>query len=265
MQVRIEQLAPGMIQQIQSMCGECSGRGERISPKDRCKSCEGKKVMKEKKIFEVHIDKGMEDGHRITFAGEGDMEPGLEEAGDIIVVLDEKEHETLKRVATEDLLMSMELTLTEALCGFQKMIKTLDNRHLVITAIPGEVIKHGAVKCIMGEGMPRYKNPFEKGKLIIQFLVKFPETVDPALVADLESILPPRPETEMPSKDAEEVMLVDLEEERQQANERQRQSQRGPFMRAGFMGPGMHSMADDDDDDHPGHGGGPGGVQCATH
>lgn len=152
MQVRLEQLGPGMIQQIQSVCSECSGKGERIPAKDRCRTCDGKKVVKEKKILEVHIDKGMEDGHRVTFAGEGDMEPGLEEAGDIIVVLDEKEHESFKRVATDDLLMSMELTLTEALCGFQKIIKTLDDRSLVITAIPGEVIKHGSVKCIMSEG-----------------------------------------------------------------------------------------------------------------
>lgn len=44
MQVQIQQLAPGMIQQIQSMCTECRGQGERINPKDRCKTCNGKKV-----------------------------------------------------------------------------------------------------------------------------------------------------------------------------------------------------------------------------
>lgn len=44
MQVQIQQLGPGMIQQIQSMCGECRGQGERINPKDRCKTCQGRKV-----------------------------------------------------------------------------------------------------------------------------------------------------------------------------------------------------------------------------
>ena len=34
------------------------GHGERISPKDRCKSCNGRKIVREKKILEVHIDKG---------------------------------------------------------------------------------------------------------------------------------------------------------------------------------------------------------------
>jgi len=44
MQVRIQQLGPGMMQQIQSMCGECQGQGERIDPKLRCKKCNGRKV-----------------------------------------------------------------------------------------------------------------------------------------------------------------------------------------------------------------------------
>lgn len=41
--------------------------------------------------MEVHVDKGMEDGQKVVFSGEGDQEPGLE-PGDIIIVLDEKEH-----------------------------------------------------------------------------------------------------------------------------------------------------------------------------
>jgi len=81
------------------------------------------------------FDLGMEDGKKITFSGEGDQEPGLE-AGDIIVVLEEKENASFKRDKT-DLHMKMQITLTESLCGFQKSIKTLDNRQLVITSLPG--------------------------------------------------------------------------------------------------------------------------------
>ena len=73
MQVRIQQLGPGMIQQIQSVCRDCQGQGERIDPKHRCKACAGKKVTRQKKILEVSVDKGMEDGQKITFADEGDQ------------------------------------------------------------------------------------------------------------------------------------------------------------------------------------------------
>ena len=77
----------------------------------------------------------MEDGKKIIFSGEGDQEPGLQ-PGDIVVVLEEKGHSIFKRDKT-DLHIKMEINLTEALCGFQRVIKTLDNRQLVINSLPG--------------------------------------------------------------------------------------------------------------------------------
>jgi DnaJ family protein A protein 1 len=43
------------------------------------------------------------------------------------------------RRSSNDLIMRMNIELVEALCGFQRVIKTLDGRDLVITAIPGEL------------------------------------------------------------------------------------------------------------------------------
>lgn len=59
MQTHVQQLGPGMVQRIQTVCGSCSGQGEYINPKDRCKNCHGKKVVRERKLIEVHIDKGI--------------------------------------------------------------------------------------------------------------------------------------------------------------------------------------------------------------
>ena len=39
----------------------------------------------------------MKDGQKITFHGEGDQEPGLE-PGDIIIVLDQKDHAVFTRI-----------------------------------------------------------------------------------------------------------------------------------------------------------------------
>lgn len=41
------------------------------------------------------MDPGMVDGQKITFSGEGDQEPGFK-AGDIVIVLDEKDHPKFK-------------------------------------------------------------------------------------------------------------------------------------------------------------------------
>ena len=55
-------------------------------------------------------------------------------------------------------------------------------------------MKDEDIKCVMGEGMPVYRDPFEKGRLIIQFSVKFPPSgfLTPEAVSTLESVLPPR-------------------------------------------------------------------------
>lgn len=48
--------------------------GEVISEKDKCLNCRGKKVINETKVLEVHVDKGMRDGQKIYFRGEGDQQ-----------------------------------------------------------------------------------------------------------------------------------------------------------------------------------------------
>jgi DnaJ family protein A protein 2 len=44
-----------------------------IVEKDRCKKCKGRKTVTEVKELEVNIDKGMEDGQKITFMGESNQ------------------------------------------------------------------------------------------------------------------------------------------------------------------------------------------------
>lgn len=48
--------------------------GTKIPDKDKCKTCKGEKTVKESKMLEVNIEKGMEEGHKIVFGGEADQE-----------------------------------------------------------------------------------------------------------------------------------------------------------------------------------------------
>ena len=68
------------------------------------------------------------------------------------------------------------------------------------------------MKCVLNEGMPMYKSPYEKGRLVITFNVKFPEPgqIDLKKISELEKILPPKAKIDIP-KDAEELTLVDLD------------------------------------------------------
>uniref|UniRef100_A0A2K5RW57 J domain-containing protein n=1 Tax=Cebus imitator TaxID=2715852 RepID=A0A2K5RW57_CEBIM len=182
---------------------------------------------------------GMKDGQKITFHGEGDQEPGLE-PGDIIIVLDQKDHAVFTRRG-EDLFMCMDIQLVEALCGFQKPISTLDNRTIVITSHPGQIVKHGDIKCVLNEGMPIYRRPYEKGRLIIEFKVNFPENgfLSPDKLSLLEKLLPERKEVEE-TDEMDQVELVDFD-----PNQERRRHYNGE--------------AYEDDEHHP-----RGGVQCQT-
>lgn len=57
-----------------------------------------------------------------------------------------------------------------------------------------------------------YKNPFEKGRLIINFSIKFPEAgqIDLKKINELEKILPEKPKLDLPIE-AEEHTLIDLD------------------------------------------------------
>ncbi|KAI9107607.1 hypothetical protein K1719_021270 [Acacia pycnantha] len=167
MKVSIRHLGPSMIQQMQHPCNECKGTGETINDRDRCPQCKGEKVVQEKKVLEVIVEKGMQNGQKITFPGEADEAPETV-TGDIVFVLQQKEHPKFKRKG-EDLFVEHTLSLTEALCGFQFVLTHLDGRQLIIKSNPGEVVKPDSYKAINDEGMPMYQRPFMRGKLYIHF------------------------------------------------------------------------------------------------
>ena len=96
---------------------------------------------KEKKLLEVHINKGMRGGQHITFTGESDQAPDTI-PGDVVIVIEEKPHERFKREDT-NLWTDIHVDLLTALAGGQFSIKHLDDRALVVNIKPGEVIKEG--------------------------------------------------------------------------------------------------------------------------
>jgi DnaJ-class molecular chaperone len=149
--MQVRRMGP-MIQQMQTACPDCRGAGVEVKA--------GVRNVQQKKMLEVHIEKGMKSGTQIKLDGEGDEKPGML-PGDIVFVLKEKEHETFKRKGN-DLLIQKKIQLSEALCGVKFTLNHLDDRELLIETDPGEVVHHQQVMAIEGEGMPFHGNPFTK-------------------------------------------------------------------------------------------------------
>lgn len=192
---------------MHARCPDCVGKGESFSDSDRCKECKGQRVVQEDKTFEVHVDKGMKHGQKIVFKGEGNQTTECKDAGDVVVLLVQTPHEFFER-SGDNLIIVHTITLTEALCGFQFPIKHLDGRDLVLKCSPGDVVKKDTIKAIKGEGMPIYRNPFEKGNLYIRFNIEYPAKyeIKPEQLKRIEELLGPKPTFTMPiGEQVEEV------------------------------------------------------------
>jgi len=209
MRIEVKKLGPGFISQSQTVCSECRGKGETIPEKDKCGKCKGKKVVQDVQILEVEIAKGMQNAERITFHGEADQYPGAL-PGDVVIVLQEKNEKHPEFIRNgNDLVYKKSIPLSEALTGFKFAMTHLDGRVLVISSQEGDVLKPGEFKIISEEGMPVYKRPLDKGRLIIQFDIKFPsaEDITEETRKQLRLLLPPVPEIEIPTpKEGESVL-----------------------------------------------------------
>jgi len=202
--VEIRQLGPGMIQQMQRPCDSCNGQGTSAKTKN------------ERKVLEVHIEKGMKHNEKVSFRGMADEHPG-KEPGDINFVVQEKEHDLFKRKGA-DLLVIKEVSLNQALCGFSWQFTHLDGRKVIVKSRTGEIIKPEAnttesvpfVKMIPNEGMPSRGNPFVKGNLHILFRVRFPDDneLSKKQITALQKLLPdPDMEVDYDPEEVEEVHM----------------------------------------------------------
>jgi DnaJ family protein A protein 2 len=184
-EVKLRPIGPGMMQQIQQRCSTCSGAGYACPQSDRCVRCTGKGLVPDKKIFEVHVEPGMRSGSKIMFRGEAGSDSPDVLPGDLIFVLEQKEHPDFKRIGC-DLFLEKSVSLIDALTGAHFHIPTLDNRSLEVSS-GNQVIKPDAWMCIREEGMPIQGRPFEKGNLYIHFTVEFPDVVGEAQGAALRA------------------------------------------------------------------------------
>lgn len=123
-----------MILQNRGTCGVCSGSGESFSPSNRCTECLGKRVVRVQKELDIIIKPGTPTGHRITFPEAADQEPGRD-AGDLVVILQEEPHNIFKRVG-DDLIASVSVSLSDALCGDPSSFELLDAQNITIQPPP---------------------------------------------------------------------------------------------------------------------------------
>ncbi|KAF4364532.1 dnaJ protein ERDJ3B [Cannabis sativa] len=151
------QIGPGMFQQMTEQV---------------CEQCQNVKFEREGYFVTVDIEKGMQDGQEVLFYEDG--EPIIDgEAGDLKFRIHTAKHDRFKRVGN-DLHATVTITLVQALVGFEKTLKHLDD-HLVNISSKG-ITKPKEVRKFKGEGMPLHFST-KKGDLFVTFEVLFPTSL----------------------------------------------------------------------------------------
>jgi len=204
--MEMRQIGPGMITQMQRPCGECNGQGYKAKTKN------------ERKVIEVHVEKGAMNNQKIQYRGMADEVPGRE-TGDVNFIVQEKEHDLFKRKGA-DLLIMQDISLNQALTGFSLRFNHLDGRDVIIKTKPGEVIQSETkdpdsgrsmpyMMMVPNEGMPSRGNPFVKGNLYVVFHIDFPKTLSKSVTAKLRDLLPDaNMEEEYDASEVEEHFMV---------------------------------------------------------
>jgi len=189
--IGMRQIGPGMVQQVQVPCQPCRGQGRYFPDGKTCKSCGGGKTAKEKKVLELHIERGARDNQRIVMKGEAGFTPGAD-AGDIIFVLDCAAHPVFQRNG-DDLIMVKDVPLVDALAGAAFTVRHLDGRKLRVSSPAGAVIQPGQIKMIAGAGMPKAgSGGLRFGDLIVKCSVVFPppHALSASVLSSLRELLP---------------------------------------------------------------------------
>uniref|UniRef100_A0A3B3VC82 Zgc:122979 n=1 Tax=Poecilia latipinna TaxID=48699 RepID=A0A3B3VC82_9TELE len=132
-------------------------------------------LRKGEKVLNVVVKKGWKAGTRITFPREGDETPNSPPA-DITFILRDQDHPEYKRDGS-NIVYTAQITLKEALCGCTVNVPTLDNRMMPLPC--SDIIKPGEVRRLRGEGLPLPKSPSQRGDLVVEFQVLFPDRIPP--------------------------------------------------------------------------------------
>ncbi|KAF2195531.1 DnaJ protein-like protein [Zopfia rhizophila CBS 207.26] len=203
MRIQRQQLAPGLFQQVQSMCDKCGGKGKTI--KHPCPVCGGSRVVREPETHELHVEKGMPQGVRITYENEADESPDWV-AGDLIVhlvatepQLGQQDHErtdgTFFRRRGKDLFWREVLSLREAWMGdWTRNITHLDGHIVQLSRKRGEVVQPNTVEIITNEGMPIWHQQLPDGvdeafgALHVEYVVVLPDQMDKGMEKEFWSV-----------------------------------------------------------------------------
>ena len=156
--------------QTSSTCPSCGGKGKTITKK--CTSCYGEGVVQEEEVVEVNIPAGVSEGMQLSVSGKGNAPRGGGINGDLLIVIEEKEHPELVR-HDNDLLYHLNISVPDAILGIAVEIPTLSGKVKVKIEAGTQA---GKILRLRGKGLPDVQG-YGRGDILVRVNVYIPKNV----------------------------------------------------------------------------------------
>ena len=187
--MRMHQLGPGFVQQIQTNDPSCVARGK--AWKTNCKACPKGMTEEEEIQLTVAVQSGMKDGDTISFEQVADEAVG-HIPGDLIFIVRQIPHPHFSRDG-DHLYTSINISLLESLVGFTRTFLHVDGHE--VTVSKSDVTYCGEIVTIQGEGMPvrdsgrDSKKAKKRGNFYVTLNIDFPKSFTEEQKEKIRSVL----------------------------------------------------------------------------
>lgn len=154
--------------QTTTTCPTCNGSGQEITAK--CTKCRGAGVNFGDDTIEIEIPAGVEEGMQLSMRGAGNMGKNGGPSGDLLISIEEKPHEHLKREG-RNVIFPLYVNFADAALGTSLEVPTITGR--VKIKIPAGT-QAGKIFRLKGKGIPSVQG-YGKGDQLIQLNVWTPK------------------------------------------------------------------------------------------
>src|SRR5690554_76402 len=168
---QVNRIANTVFGQMQTSmpCNVCGGSGQILDTKPANADNHG--MIVEEETVSIKIPAGVADGMQLKVSGKGNDAPGSSSVpGDLIVVIEEIEHDTLKREG-ENLHYDLYISLSEAVLGASKEIDTVSGK---VRIKIDEGTQSGKILRLRSKGIPSI-NGYGTGDMLIHVNVWTPK------------------------------------------------------------------------------------------
>jgi len=156
--------------QTSAKCTTCGGTGKTIENKPENADAQG--MLTTEETVSIKIPAGVVDGMQLKVTGKGNDAPGEGIPGDLLVAIEEEEHDTLQREG-DNLHYDLYISFSEAALGESKEIDTVTGK-VRIKIEPG--VQSGKILRLRNKGIPSI-NGYGTGDLLVHVNVWTPKTL----------------------------------------------------------------------------------------